>query len=167
MRENWLINYFTLGRLLPMVVAIGLLAGGTGCQTTPGSATERRALMESIHNEPPGNYFVGRRYYTENYKFWGYVRKPRQPWTTAQMVVLNEQRRFAPDREAGTLGSDDNFEYRLYGYFSGDTVYEPASNDFYPEFVLEDYQLITERPFHIYGEGVRRSPGSRTVYRPR
>ena len=70
-------------------------------------------------NEPPGDYFVGRRYYNPNYKFWGYVRKPGQPWRTAQLVMLNEKQKLAPDREVNQFGVDDNCEYHLYGRFTG------------------------------------------------
>ena len=56
--------------------------------------------------------------------------------------MLNEKQKLAPDREANQLGADDNCEYRLYGNFTGDTVYEPASNHVYPEFLLTGYELI-------------------------
>ncbi|PYJ70752.1 MAG: hypothetical protein DME75_08720, partial [Verrucomicrobia bacterium] len=41
-------------------------------------------------------------------------------------------------------------EYKLYGYFSGDKVYEPASNTIYPEFVLKGYELISTNPPAIF-----------------
>lgn len=153
--------------LLVSACAALMLLGGSACQTLPGTAAERRAMMEAIRNEPPGDYFVGRRYYTNDYKFWGYVRRPREAWSAAEMVVLNENQQFAPDRAAGQLGKDDNFEYRLEGYFSGDMVYEPASNRFYPEFVLQGYELVSRNPPNIYSQGANRTPGSRTIYRPR
>lgn len=100
--------------------------------------------------EPPGNYYIGRRYYKPVYKFWGYVRRPGQPWSTAQLVMMNEHQKLAPDRAANTIGSDNNYEYRLYGSFSPDKVYEPASNGFYPEFLLRDIQLISTNPPPIF-----------------
>ena len=51
--------------------------------------------------------------------------------------MLNEKQKLAPDRAANSFGSDNNYEYKLYGQFSGDTVYEPASNGMYPEFSPE------------------------------
>src|SRR5438552_3044593 len=48
------------------------------------------------------------------------------------------------------FGSDNNYEYKLYGYFSGDKVYEPASNTIYPEFVLKNYELISTNPPPIF-----------------
>lgn len=123
----------------------------TGCATTRESAAAARAqMLAEIANEPPGNYFIARRYYKQDYKFWGYIRKPGQSWSTAKMVVLNENTKLAPDREAGTLGSDNGVEYRVFGSFSGDTVYEPASNGFYPEFVLTGYELRNQTPAPIF-----------------
>ena len=70
--------------------------------------------------------------YKKDYKMWGWVREPGQPWKTSKLVMLNEQTRLAPDRVRGTLGDDNNHEYRLQGRFTGKTVYEPASDRFYP-----------------------------------
>lgn len=117
-----------------------------GIQGGPRSA----AAAASIQSEAPGDYYIGRRYYNQNFKFWGYVRKPGQPWSTAQLVMMNEQQKLAPDREINKLGSDNNHEYRLQGGFSGEKVYEPASNGFYPEFVLQKYDLISAAPPPIF-----------------
>src|SRR5256885_4703562 len=61
-------------------------------------------------------------------------------------LPIYEKQKLAPDRERLDFGSDNNYEYKLYGYFSGDKVYEPASNGVYPEFVLKGYQLISMNP---------------------
>ena len=66
------------------------------------------------------------------------------------MVMLNEKAKLAPDRERLEFGADNNYEYKLYGYFSGDKVYEPASNGIYPEFVLKGYELISANPPPIF-----------------
>jgi len=125
-----------------------------GCETAPLRRPDpRRAAMEAaILAEPPGNYFVGRRLYKKDYKMWGWVREPGQPWKTAQLVMLNEQRKLAPDRERGTLGDDNNFEYTLRGGYSGEMVYEPASNRFFPEFVLTGYELRATDPPMIFSD---------------
>ena len=44
-------------------------------------------MAQKIQAEPPGNYFIGRRYFKPEFHFWGYV---RHPWSAAQLVVLNE-----------------------------------------------------------------------------
>jgi hypothetical protein len=133
---------------------IWLLAGFSvlaGCETMPeGIQQARMAMAASIQSEPPGNYFIGRRYYKPDYKFWGYVRRPGQPWSTAELVMFNENQKLAPDREQINFGFDNNYEYKLYGYFSGDKIYEPASNGIYPEFVLKGYELISTSPAPIF-----------------
>jgi hypothetical protein len=122
-----------------------------GCDTLPqGIQQARAAVAHSIASEPPGDYFIGRRYYKPDFKFWGYVRRPGQPWTTAQLVMLNEKQKLAPDRQALNFGSDNNYEYKLLGSFSGERVYEPASNTIYPEFVLKGYEIISTSPPPIF-----------------
>lgn len=123
-----------------------------GCATEPSGIQQVRVnAAAKIASEPPGDYFIGRRYFKGSvFKFWGYVRKPGQPWKTAQLVVFNEKEKLAPDREERRFGFDNNYEYKLYGNFSGQTVYEPASNGFYPEFVLQRYELISTSPAPIF-----------------
>ena len=122
-----------------------------GCETTlPGIQAAKIEMAQKYAAETPGNYFIGRRYYKPDFKFWGYVRRPGQSWSEAQLVMLNEKQKLAPDRERLDFGSDNNYEYKLYGYFSGDRVYEPASNGIYPEFVLKGYELISTNPPSIF-----------------
>ena len=79
--------------------------------------------------------------------------------------MLNENEKLAPDREQLNFGSDNNYEYRLYGNFSGQTVYEPASNGFYPEFVLKRYELISTNPPPIFKSQLSgRAAGANTRY---
>jgi hypothetical protein len=123
----------------------------TSCQTPMSGIQEAKiAMQQRIAAEPPGDYFIGRRYYKIDFKFWGYIRRPGQPWSTAQLVMLNEKNKLAPDREQMNFGNDNNYEYKLYGEFSGQTVYEPASNGFYPEFILKNYELISANPAPIF-----------------
>src|ERR1043166_227889 len=130
------------------LIALLLLSG---CQTVPQGIQQARAAMAAgIAAEPPGDYYIGRRYFKPDFKFWGYIRRPGQDWSTAQLVMLNEKQKLAPDRERLAFGSDNNYEYKVYGYFSGDKVYEPASNGIYPEFVLKGYELISMNPPPIF-----------------
>jgi hypothetical protein len=140
----------------------------SGCATADpqGSGAARAAMLAEIKAEKPGSYYIGRRYYKVDYKFWGFVRKPGQPWSTAKMVMLNEQQKFAPDREQGKIGEDNNYEYKLFGEFSGQTVYEPASNGFYPEFVLKGYELRSATPAKIYREAGALDPKRRIIAKP-
>src|SRR6266571_2264890 len=91
----------------------------TSCQTeSEGIHQARIEMARRIAAEPPGNYFIGRRYFKTDFKFWGYVRRPGEPWSMAQMVMLNEKQKLAPDRAELKFGADNNYEYKLYGYFS-------------------------------------------------
>ena len=121
------------------------------CQTVPqGIQQAKIAAARRIASEPPGDYFIARRYYKPDFKFWGYVRRPGEPWTSAQLVMLNEKEKLAPDRAQMKFGFDNNYEYKLHGYFSGEKVYEPASNSIYPEFILKSYELISTNPPPIF-----------------
>jgi hypothetical protein len=134
-------------RVLALALSVALLAG---CESIDTGAASRAAMNEAIRKEPAGSYFIGRRMYKVEYKVWGWVREPGKPWNTAKLVMLNEQRVLAPDRARSKIGSDNNYEYRLTGYFSGDTVYEPASNGFYPEFILLGAEVKSTNPPNIY-----------------
>jgi hypothetical protein len=137
-----------------------------GCDTMPeGIQAARIAMINDIKTEAPGDYFIGRRFYKVDYKFWGYVRKPGEPWSKAKLVVMNEQKKLAPDRELGKLGSDNNYEYKLYGSF-GDTVYEPASNGFYLQFMLTGYELRSINPAPIFRETGATNPARRIIAQP-
>lgn len=151
---------------LLLLTACGALALAS-CQTGRPArdlAAARLAMEESIPNEPKGDYFIGRRCYKVDYKMWGHVRRPREPWTDARLVMLNEDRMLAPDRARNAIGSDNGFEYRLRGRFSADSVYEPASNTVYPEFVLEKADLLSEKPAPIFKD--RRALDPRKRYYP-
>ncbi len=151
---------FYLAVFLPLILLLL-----PGCQTTGDGIhdSNRAALQQSIGAETPGDYWVGRRHYKEQYYYWGYVRRPGKPWSTAQLVMLNEQRTLAPDKVAGKIGVDNNHEYRLYGSFSGEKVYEPSSNSFYPEFILQRYELVNQSPPPIFGPSEKK-PGRETFY---
>jgi hypothetical protein len=150
-------------------LSIEIFAGAlflAGCETVPqGIQQAKIAMAQRIASEPPGDYYIGRRYYKPDFKIWGYVRRPGQPWSTAQLVMLNEKQKLAPDRQQLTFGSDNNYEYKLEGYFSGDKVYEPASNTIYPEFVLKNYELISTTPPAIFKSQISgRAQASQTRY---
>jgi hypothetical protein len=80
--------------------------------------------------------------------------------------MMNEQKKLAPDRSQGKVGLDNNFIYRLTGKFSGDTVYEPASDRFYPEFVLEGYELLSTKSEPIYVTNEQEKPDVRIILNP-
>lgn len=137
-----------LRRLIPILVVVAI----AGCESPEpaGIQAARTAVAARIASETPGDYYIGRRYFKPDFKFWGYVRKPGQPWSSAKMVMLNESKQLAPDREKLAFGSDNNYEYKLTGEFTGQTVYEPASNGFYPEFLVRKFELISTNPPPIF-----------------
>lgn len=137
----------------------------TGCETTTTGGVSP-SIAAAIANEAPGNYYIGRRYYKKDYKMWGWVRKPGQPWKSSQLVMMNEDTKLAPDREAGTLGTDNNYEYRLEGRFTEGQVYEPASNRFYPEFVLTGYSVISTAAPNIFKDRRALDPKVRLLTPP-
>jgi hypothetical protein len=149
--------------LTSLVAAFGLLSG---CATADPNTQSRTAMLTQIAAEPPGDYFIARRYHKVDYKFWGYVRKPGQSWATAKMVMLNEHQKLAPDRDLGKIGSDNGYEYKFYGNFSGDLVYEPASNGFYPEFVLKGFELVSTTPGSIFKTPGALDPKRRIIAKP-
>ncbi len=138
----------------------------TGCETVDPDASARASANAAILQEAPGNYYVGRRMYKKDYKVWGWVREPGKPWKSAKLVMFNEQRKLAPDRERNEIGSDNNYEYKLTGYFSGDTVYEPASDGFYPEFILQGYEIRNVSPSNIYSTKRQNDPAVRILASP-
>jgi hypothetical protein len=135
-------------------------SGGAGNMGGP-TVEERGARIAS---EPTGDFFYGRRYYVERTRFWGYLRKPRQPWSRAKLVMINEDRKHAPDRlpEAGPPGQrygfDNNFEYRIYGRYTGREIYDPNSNQFLPEFMLTRYEVVDRQPGWLFRPDDRYHP---------
>ena len=130
-----------------------------------GPSVSQRAA--DIASEPKGDYWVGRRYYVENTRFWGYIRRPGQPWSTARLVVMNEDLKRTPDRRQegvkNGFGFDSNYEYRLAGRLTGDRVYEPNTNQILPEFKLSGYQLTNPNPGWLFSPADKYHPNQVTM----
>lgn len=136
----------------------------SGCETTSASAFGRMspdhpellARRSRIAAETPGNYFIARRYWIPGTRFWGFVRQPRQQWEDAKLVMVNENKKLAPDRLPETApsgpshGYDHNYEYIFKGHYSGERIYDPNSNQILPEFVLESYELVSTNPGFLF-----------------
>lgn len=141
--------------------ANGAIAG----QLTPSQLNHPavRARNEMIATEPPGTYFIGRRWWTEGTRFWGYLREPGKPWSTAKLVIMNESITKQPDRipETGgpqVHGYDHNYEYRIWGSFTGQMIYDPNSNFIIPEFRLSKYELVSPNPGFLFYPGEKYNP---------
>jgi hypothetical protein len=117
-----------------------------------------------VAGEETGPFFIGRRYHVHRTWFWGYLRRPREPWSKATLVVFNQTRRRAPDNlsQAGPPGTryayDNNYQYRIWGQYPGELVYEPNSNQVLPEFLLTDYQLVDSNPGWLFHPGDHYDP---------
>ncbi|MEM0969093.1 MAG: hypothetical protein AAF191_11865 [Verrucomicrobiota bacterium] len=117
------------------------------------SLLSRRARIAA---EPSADYYIGRRFWIEGTRFWGFVRKPGQQWDQARLVVMNENVKKAPDRlpeqnpSGPSHGYDHNYEYKLKGRFSGEEIYDPNSNKILPEFMLTGYELISSKPGFLF-----------------
>jgi hypothetical protein len=136
----------------PYALSLLLLLLLAGCATPPQASPlmVSPALAQQIAAEPVGDFYIGRRVYAPPFAIWGYVRSPRQSWKTAKLVIFNEKFQFAPDRLRNQIGSDNGSEYRLYGYFSGDQIYDAAAGRFCAEFVLKRAELISPNPDPIW-----------------
>lgn len=114
------------------------------------------ARNAAIAQEPSGDFYYGRRYFVEKTRFWGYVRQPRQPWSRAKLVIFREDKMHSPDRFPENSNSeqryafDNNFEYRLRGYYTGREAYDPNSNQFLAEFMLTGYDLVDRKPGWLF-----------------
>jgi hypothetical protein len=121
-----------------------------------------------IAAEPRGDYFIGRRYFLPQTRFWGYLRQPGQSWRTAQLVIIDESQVRVPDRlpEAGddpAWGYDHNREYVVRGRYTGRTAYDPNSNQRLPEFRLTGIELRDANPGFLFKPGERYQPGKLPV----
>lgn len=143
------------GLCLVLCQCAGSSGGGIGgAPNMGGPSAEQRSA--SISSEPTGDFFYGRRYYVEKTRFWGYLRKPRQSASSAKLVIFREDRKRNPDRlsESGSQGArygfDNNYEYRIRGSYSGETGYDPNSNQFLPVFLLSGYEVVDRNPGWLF-----------------
>lgn len=145
-------------RWMACVLIAAALSQCAGVPTGPGNmggptVEERNA---AIANEAKGDFYYGRRYFVEKTRFWGYLRQPRQPWSRAKLVMMDESRVTVPDRlpESGPPGKryahDQNFEYRVRGRFTGDEWYDPNSNQFLPVFQPTSFELVDRQPGWLF-----------------
>lgn len=160
----------TIRKTFPVLSLMGAAFLLSSCATkgTGGSSYANHPAMlkrkAEIATEPAGDYWIGRRWWTEGTRFWGYLRRPREPWSSAKLVVFNEHEKHQPDRlaespETGPAhGFDHNHEYKIFGHFSGQTIYDPNSNLLLPEFILASYELISANPGFLFQPGEAYNP---------
>ncbi len=126
----------------------------TSCETYDPKVKQMRDAQIMV--EPRGDWYVGRRFLTRRTRFWGYLRRPGELWENSKLVVMNERNKLQPDRmpevpvEGPAHGFDHNSEYRIWGRFSGRTIYDPNADLELPEFILDNYELVTRSPGFLF-----------------
>jgi hypothetical protein len=124
------------------------------CQSyDPAAKIARDAAIKA---EPKGDYYIGRRYHTNGTRFWGYLRRPGELWEKSQLVVTKEDGVRNPDRvpedpvSGPAHGFDHNYEYRVWGGFTGRKVYDPNADLELPLFRPTRWQLMDETPGFLF-----------------
>lgn len=144
-------HLFLLISICPMLTQCG---GSLGSGNMGGPTVEVRDAK--IAAEETGDFYYGRRYFVNKTRFWGYLKKPRESWSRAKLVIFNESLKNSPDRmpENGPAGQryafDQNYEYKIRGSYTGREVYEPNSNQFLPEFRLTGYEVVDRNPGWLF-----------------
>lgn len=144
------------------------MSSGLGGPPNMGGPTaeERQAQIAS---EATGDFYYGRRYHVYKTRFWGYLREPRKPWSSAKLVIFNEKYGNQPDRlseiaaPSERYGYDNNYEYRIKGYFTGETAYEINSNQFLPEFMLTGFERLEKNPGWLFSPNDHYDPARITL----
>lgn len=142
--------------------------GGPANMSGP-SAAQRNAQIAA---EPRGDFFYGRRYFVNSTRFWGYLRRPGAPASTGKLVIMDESRTRVPDRlpETGPSGRrwgyDQNYQYKVYGNYTGETVYEPNSNQFLPAFRPTRFELVNTDPGWLFTPSDHYDPYRLTLVPP-
>ena len=150
--------------------AIDSPSGGSGPANMGGPTVEERNA--AIASEATGDFYYGRRYFVEKTRFWGYIRSPRQAANKAKLVIMREDRKLSPDRlsEDGSPGKrygfDQNYEYRIRGNYTGETAYDPNSNQFLQVFLLSGYDVVNRDPGWLFSPTDHYNP-LRITLRPR
>lgn len=166
------LHFILLGIVLLLPFFLNSCASSGGVSTAfggPMGGPTKAIRAAKIANEPRGKFFYGRRYYVKNTRFWGYLRKPGQNANNSKLVIFNESKKRNPDRfsENGPPGKryayDQNYEYRINGYYTGEKAYEINTNQFLPEFMLTGYELISEKPGWLFSPEDKYNPQSVTL----
>ena len=146
-----------LPAVLPLLNSCGTPGGGGSGDFTdndPQAQTRNAGILA----EPRGEWFIGRRYYTNKVRYWGYLRRPGQLWDSAKLIVMDENRGVSqPDRlpevpggGANAHGFDHNYEYRIWGSYTGQICYDPNSDRELPMFAARKFEVISRTPGFLF-----------------
>ncbi len=157
-----------MNKLLLSLLGAALLPALTQCNTLEKDIAGINARNAEIAREPRGNYFVGRRYHVPATRFWGSLRQPGQTWRTAQLVIMDESACRTPDRLPEYTGNpryayDNNYEYRVYGKYTGKYGYEPNSNLRLPIFKPTRFEVANTTPGWLFKPSEKYDTGAVTL----
>ncbi len=128
----------------------------TQCHTLQSDCEAIAQRERAIAAEPPGDHYIGRRYYIPCTRFWGYLRQPGQSWREAKLVIMDEQLCRTPDRgyeppvKGAVFGRDQNVEYTIRGSYTGEKAYDPSTDQILPVFRLASYSVRDEEPGFLF-----------------
>jgi hypothetical protein len=166
----------TCRRLALLFLSLAIFPLLPSCGTTsgagdiPGVAVDNSPIVQQrnalILAEPKGgDYYIGRRYFVDKTRFWGYLRRPGQLWDDSQLVMMRESRVKTPDRltedtyAAQSHGYDHNYEYKVRGRFlPGEQSYDPNADMELPVFEPTSFELISPRPGFLFSPRDRYDP---------
>lgn len=130
-------------KLLFPLLAVAALVTGCASMEAPAPPSDPGPRLASL---PPPPYWVGHRTFRENCMAWGWVKRPEDPWSKAQLVILREDRARAPHRSLPSIAADHDHEYKLYGSIWSKKAYDPVLNRLLEVFDLERYESLGPQP---------------------
>ncbi len=85
--------------------------------------------------------YIGHRYYEDTIDSggWGWIKRPTDTWSHGRWVTLRETPSLAPAPYRALGGgrtADQNYEYKLRGYFAPYQAYDPHTDEMLDVFVL-------------------------------
>lgn len=138
------------------IIALVACMALTQCHSLRSDCEALQTREAEIAKEQKGEYFVGRRYYVPLCRFWGYLREPGQSWRTSRLVMMDESLVHTPDRGPeeplpnATFGTDQNVEYIVKGEYTGESAYDPSTDQVLPLFRATSYELRNRKPGFLF-----------------
>ncbi len=74
---------------------------------------------------------------------WGWIKNVTEDWRKARWVSLRENAKSpAPWRALGSKTADEDFEYKVWGYFANHQAYDPIYDEMLDVFVIDHYESL-------------------------
>lgn len=141
----------------------------TQCHTMKSDCEALQQREQEIAAEQKGDFYVGRRYYVPLTRFWGYLREPGQSWRSSRLVIMDESVMRTPDRgyeppvEGAIFGTDQNVEYVVKGSYTGETAYDPNTDQVLPVFKATSYTVRNPEPGFLFVPSERHDDNTVTL----